>query len=127
MVFSLNRVRKGSAGTTYMVFHKVLIYEWYSPYEESKKINEELSSISTSLRSVRGRGAVSFPEQRLVMEPGKERKAEKYACTVITVLRKTAFSIFGIHLCNLTLLFFTFIFSQHSRVRCDIRSECHLY
>ena len=120
-------MKKGSAGTTYMVFHKVLIYEWYSPYEESKKMNEELSSISTSPRSVRARGAVSFPEQRLVMEPAKERKAEKYACTVIAVLRKTTFSIFDIHLCNLTLLFFTFIFSQHSRVRCDIRSECHLY
>ena len=80
-----------------MVFHKVLIYEWYSPYEESKKMNEELSSISAALRSVRGRGAVSFPEQRLVMEPAKERKTEKYACTVITVLRKTTFSIFYIH------------------------------
>ena len=110
-----------------MVFHKVLIYEWYSSYEESKKMNAELSSIPTSLCSVPERGAASFPEQRLVMEPSKERRAGKYACTVITVRRQTTFSIFDIYLCNLTLLFFTFIFSQHSRVRCDIRSECHLY
>ena len=62
-----------------MVFHKVLIYEWYSPYEESKKMNEELSSISAALRSVRGRGAVSFPVQRLVMELKNVRQRNMHA------------------------------------------------